>query len=173
MKCPVCDKVKCVCAKTSDVALPMKSTLSPDVTPFPDSTKKNRMKSVNKPPAMLLRYDNIPDHTGVPKAKSFDSRRERTSQEFSNMKRNNVGVGSYSSSHMYSQRLPSRPVNFRTFNKPFIPFEEYVSRAQHVYSECEICSKAGYKINQHQQVSKALKCFKIDICSVNICSVFI
>lgn len=148
MKCPVCNRVKCICAKTSDVALPMKSTLSPDVTPFPDLKKNIRMKSVNKPAALLLRYDNEPDHTGVPKAKSFDSRREHTSQDFSNIKLNNVGVGSYSSSHMYSQRLPSRPVHFKTFNKPFLPFEEYVSRAQHVFSECEVCSKAGYKTNQ-------------------------
>ena len=162
MKCPICNRVNCICAKTSDVVLPMKSTLSPDVTPFPDPNKINRMKSVNKSAPKFLRYENISNHTGVPKAKSFDTRRENRNQEFSNIKDNNVGVGSYSSSHMYSQRLPSRPVHFKTFNKPFLPFEEYVSRAQHVFSECEICSKAGYKIHQNQQVNlciKTLKCF--------------
>lgn len=156
MKCSVCNRVNCICAKTSDVVLPMKSTLSPDVTPFPDPDKRNRKKSVNKPSAMFLKYDNIPVDTPVPKTRSFDTRREHTNQEMNNMKRNNGGVGSYSSSHMHSQKLPTRPVHYKTFNKSFLPFEEYVSRAQHVFSECEVCSKAGYKTHHNQQV----KCLK-------------
>ncbi|CAO1373824.1 unnamed protein product [Diamesa serratosioi] len=57
MNCPVCNRMNCVCIKTSYIELPMKSTLSPDVKPYPDSDKSIRKTSVNIPKS-LMRNDN-------------------------------------------------------------------------------------------------------------------
>lgn len=161
MKCLICQSAVCVCNKVSELQLPIKSTSDPTVIRF---TQSKRI------PANFKGQQPDVKNFGIPPKLSFDSKRddylqmtsERRPKRFQHTNDNNFGSSQPSIS---SSSFPNRPLNpNKNFTKPFLPFNEYISKAQSELPDGVTCAKflkmqrqSPIKTNKIKQVRREVK----------------
>lgn len=136
MKCFLCNKAVCGCAK--EVVLPTKSTLSSSVTEFPDTCKHKTEKPRSKIPVRnydqsrpVRNYDQprrSPER--VVQKLSFDSRMDLL---------NDTRTPGRCKPMQASQSFLMPREQFHP--KPFPAFEDYTKRIQNKLQDCVMCSK--------------------------------